>query len=332
MVKYSFGVIGGGKRYAELRRLLEADGQRVFSYGAEADAFSAAASTNVANLSDTAASPDAADAALQAALNAEIVILPLPLCGEDGFLNCSGRPLSIQEIFDRVQGFCIRKAARTGDPIPAAQNTASTHSARVLIAGLIPQKWIAEAERRGLALIDYMRREPLAVANASATAEAALQVTMEHLEEALAGKECLILGFGRIGKLLAHRLQGLSARVTVAARRREDRAWIRAYGYEALDIHTLSGNLSKFEIVYNTIPAPVLDQTPLAELPPDCLLIDLASKTGIDFPAAAELGLRTVWARGLPGHLLPRTAAAIIQNEIYEILRETIAPSAEKTG
>ena len=71
------------------------------------------------------------------------------------------------------------------------------------------------------------------MANAAATAEAAIQTAMERLEWTLLGTECLVLGFGRIGKLLSCRLQGLGAHVTAAARKPGDLAWIRAYGYSA---------------------------------------------------------------------------------------------------
>lgn len=287
MSKYSFGVTGGGRRYAELRRLLRMDGQRVFSYGAE--------------------EPESTSgSALDAALGAEIVILPLPLCGEDGFLNCSGRPLSIEEVLGRI----------------ANAHPAPDFTPPLLIAGMVPPACGAAAERRGITLIDCLQRESMTVANAALTAEAAIQTAMEETREALAGKECLILGFGRIGKLLAHRLRGLSVRVSAAARRREDLAWIRAYGFPALDIRDLSGDLDRFAMIFNTVPALVLDRPLLARISPECLLLDLASKAGIDFPAAADLGLRAVWARGLPGRVLPRSAAEVIRDEVYEILRE----------
>ena len=66
------------------------------------------------------------------------------------------------------------------------------------------------------------------MANAAATAEAAIQVAMERLDRTLLGMECLVLGFGRIGKLLCHRLHGLGARVSAAARRPADLAWVSA--------------------------------------------------------------------------------------------------------
>ena len=188
-----------------------------------------------------------------------------------------------------------------------------------ILAGQVRPQQRREAEALGLTVEDYFLREELAVANAAATAEGAVQVAMEHLDRTLLGLDCLVLGFGRIGKLLSRRLQGLGARVAAAARKPEDLAWIRALGYQALHIQRLEEHLGTFGAVFNTVPAPVLKGPLLAQLPPDCLLVDLASVRGI---AAEEKGPEVIWARSLPGRLAPRTAAAAIRDAVYYILTE----------
>lgn len=158
------------------------------------------------------------------------------------------------------------------------------------------------------------------------TAEGALQVAMEHLPVTLRGAECLVLGYGRIGKLLAHRLQGLGARVTVAARKYADLAWAEAYGCRALPISGLSGTLGRMQVIFNTVPSLILDRGLLSEAAPSCLCVELASRPGIDLEAAEELGLTAIWARGLPGKTAPVTAAAAIRDTLYHILEERGEP------
>jgi len=160
------------------------------------------------------------------------------------------------------------------------------------------------------------------VANAAATAEGTVQVILEHLERSLLGSQCLVLGFGRIGKLLCHRLTAMGTRVTAAARRPESLAWARAYGYETADIGRLEGNLGAFDVVVNTVPEPVFGADRLRELKPDCLCVDVASVQGIDLSAAEALGLECIWARGLPGKLMPKTAGAVIRDTVYTIIKE----------
>lgn len=90
----------------------------------------------------------------------------------------------------------------------------------------------------------------------------------------------LILGFGRIGKVLARKLAGLSAKVTCAARKDEDLAWIRAYGHMETNINAIGENLSEFDIIINTVPHLVLTEERLQYVKKDCLLVDLASNPG----------------------------------------------------
>lgn len=235
---------------------------------------------------------------LETVLETEIVILPLPLCRGEGVLNCEEGPVPTMELFRRL---------RPGQRVLAGQ-VQPEQRREALACGVVPE--------------DYFLREELTVANAAATAEAAIQVAMEHLDRSLLGMECLVLGYGRIGKLLSHRLRGLGAGVTVTARKPEDLAWIRAYGLRAMKTSELDGKLSAFGTVFNTVPSLVLKEALLSQLPESCLCVDLASVPGIDFAAAEEMGLSCVWARSLPGRLLPCTAAEVIRDAVYYILLE----------
>lgn len=229
------------------------------------------------------------------AASADVVILPLPLCKGDGVLNCEEGAVPTADLFRRL---------RPGQRI---------------LAGQIQPQQRQEAKALGLIVEDYFLREEVAVANAAATAEGAVQTAMERLDQTLLGMNCLVLGFGRIGKLLSHRLHGLGARITATARKPGDLAWIRAYGYQALETGKLDGNLSGFGAVFNTIPSPVLTGQLTAQLPRDCLCVDLASIRGIE---AEEDGPEVIWARSLPGRLMPRSAAAAIRDAVYYILLE----------
>lgn len=235
---------------------------------------------------------------LEQAASAEVIVLPLPLCKGDGVLNCQETPVPTAELFRLLTP---RQMVLAGQVLPAQQK---------------------EAEERGVTLVDYFRREEVTVSNAAITAEAAIQVALDHLDRTLLGMDCLVLGFGRIGKLLSYRLHGLGARVSAAARKPESRAWVRAFGWRALDPGDLDGNLSSFGAVFNTVPALLLDGELLAQLPAGCVCVDLASQPGIDVRAAQALGLDAVWARSLPGRMAPRAAAAVLRDAVYYILKE----------
>ena len=124
---------------------------------------------------------------LDHAASADVVILPLPLCRGDGVLNCEEGAVPTADLFRRLRP-CQR-----------------------ILAGQVRPQQRREAEELGLTVEDYFLREELAVANAAATAEGAVQTAMERLDRTLLGLDCLVLGFGRIGKLLSCRLHGLGA-------------------------------------------------------------------------------------------------------------------------
>ena len=76
-------------------------------------------------------------------------------------------------------------------------------------------------------------------------------------------------------------------------------------------------------MVVNTVPEPIFGEDRLRELKPGCLCVDVASVQGIDLNAAEALGLEGVWARGLPGKLMPKTAGAVIRDTVYTIIKRT---------
>ena len=189
---------------------------------------------------------------------ADCVIFPLPATGEGSLLNA---PLS-----DRRQ--------------PMAGILDLLQPEQMICAGMVGEELTAMAEDRGLSIHDYFRREEMAVANAVPTVEGALQIAMEELPITLHEARALVIGYGRVGKLMAHRLAALGARVSVAARKYSDLAWIEAYGYGVEHSDQLEGWLCAYDLVINTVPARVLDQDALEDLRAGCLVIDLASKPG----------------------------------------------------
>ena len=282
----NFWVVGGDMRQAKLAELLSADGHTVHTYALE----------ELGPLAGVHAAEDLGEAEL-----ADCVVLPLPAAGEGGRLNA---PLS-------------------GVAHPMEEVLAALRPGQVVCAGRVDPATAALAEGRGLTLHDYFTREELAVANAVPTAEGAIQIAMEELPITLHGARVLVIGYGRLGRALAPRLSALGARVSVAARKYAALAWAESFNWGTERIGQLAGWLCGYDLVVNTVPAPVLGEAELEELKPDCLVIDLASKPGgVDFAAAARLGRKVVWALSLPGKTAPVTAGRAIQTAIYNILSE----------
>ena len=169
----------------------------------------------------------------------------------------------------------------------------------------------------------YARREEYQIAIARLTAEGA--IALLRPETGLSGAHILLLGYGRIARLLARELQKAGALVTAAARSGEQRAWAEAEGIEALPLDALSGALDRFDVIIGTIPAPVLTEPLLALVRKDALLLELASAPGgIDAAAAHERGLRYIRARGLPAKYAPERAAVILRDAVYAAAAEPL--------
>ena len=160
-----------------------------------------------------------------------------------------------------------------------------------------------------LRLRNYYAPEAVQVMNAAITAEAAVCFAQAHRDRVLTASRVLLLGFGRIGQALAFRLRALGVEVTVYARRPESRALAAGMGCKAWA--ALPGRVSGFDLVFNTVPAPVLDAAP------DCLTIELASAPG-GFRDASGV----VPASGLPGKYAPRSAAEALFASVCDILRK----------
>ena len=180
---------------------------------------------------------------------------------------------------------------------------------------VVPPPWDPSAR--------YARREEYQIANAQLTAEGA--IALLRPETGLSGAHVLLLGYGRIARLLARELQKAGALVTAAARSAEQRAWAEAEGIEALPLDALSDALDRFDVIIGTIPAPVLTEPLLALVRKDALLLELASAPGgIDAAAAHERGLRYIRAPGLPAKYAPERAAVILRDAVYAAAAEPL--------
>lgn len=162
----------------------------------------------------------------------------------------------------------------------------------------------------GYRTLDLLRNDDYLAQNAWITAECALDVAMPYMTVTLRGCPVLILGWGRIGKCLAHLFNSIGANITVAARKEADRAMIRALGMKAADFE---GNLSDYRLIFNTVPAPVLRRSRMAQCRPDCVKIDLASRPGMEDD-------EVIHARGLPGIHVPESSGKLIAETLLNLL------------
>lgn len=233
----------------------------------------------------------------------DIIILPIPVSTDNSTLNT---PLYNEKIYlDKIV------------------NAVKPHS--IVFGGRISDSLKAALIDRGAEVYDYLNREELAVLNAMATAEGALETALANMPTIISGKNVLILGMGRIAKSLIRVLGGFGVQICAAARKCSDLAWAEVLGcrpvhIEKSDLYEACGDA---DIIFNTVPHLIMDKAHLQCCKKECLIIDLASGTGgTDFEGAAQLGIKAVHALSLPGKTAPVSSAMIIKQTITNILNE----------
>ncbi len=176
---------------------------------------------------------------------------------------------------------------------------------------------------KGLTIVNYLEREEFAVRNAVLTAEGVLPIIVNELPFAVYGTKILITGFGRIAGILAGYLVKMGARVTVACRRPEARAWAEILGCRAVDItdkNEFLTEISSSAVIINTVPADIFGDEEITAMGNGALYIELASSDGIN--GAVPENVKVITARGIPGKVSPVTAGEIIADTISAVLGE----------
>ncbi len=226
----------------------------------------------------------------------ERAVMPFPIAETDG---CAPAPLTDQRL--EMSAMC--------ELIAPKATVYATKPGPVLIEYIL---------KKGCTRIDFMDSEAFAVRNAVPSAEGGIHALMSRAERTIDDSDCLIVGYGRIGRALALRLRGLGARVTVAARSDAARANARNDGCRAVPIGWMKEpHACRFFI--NTVPDRVIDRAMLAALPTGALALDLASAPfGFDLEEARALGVVAWREPGLPGRYSPETAAAVMLTLIEE--------------
>lgn len=162
---------------------------------------------------------------------------------------------------------------------------------------------------------DLLEDEVYLARNARITAYGAIEVAQRLLPVTWEDCPVLILGGGRIGKCLAQLLKGLGAQPVIAVRRENQRAMLDALGYETEMIGFPAYILSRFRVIFNTVPAPVLTRDALKYCKEECLKIELASMSGLE-------GDDIISARGLPGVCAPESSGRLIARTVLRLCAE----------
>ena len=281
----NLSIIGGDLRYVKLANMLSKDGIKISTYGLNHKEI--IENKNISKCTT-----------LDEILNKnEIVLLPLPLTKNNVIINStfSENELKIKDLIYKIKN-------------------------KKVIAGNIKEDIEKILSLNNNEVIDLMKIEELTILNTIPTAEGTLQIAIEKTDKTIYDSNVLILGFGRVGKTVANRFYGVGANVYCEARKEEDLALIKTFGYRELNLLNLKDNLMKFDIIINTIPAKILGKEEIRSIKTNCLIIDLASLPGgVSEEAKDILKERYIHALALPGKVAPTSSAVYIRKVLYNI-------------
>lgn len=167
--------------------------------------------------------------------------------------------------------------------------------------------------------IDYGALDSYSLLNAVPTAEGAIKLAIERTPFTLWRSRVLVIGCGRVGKILAARLAALGCNVTVSARKSADFAMLDTLGIKHINTETLNRSPLEYDIIFNTVDVRVIDDAALSRCTAE-LIIDLSSKGGLDLSAAKSHGIEAFMAPGLPGITAPRTAGEILADTALQLI------------
>lgn len=285
----SISVIGGDLRSIKLIELLSQERKKIYTYGFDlADEF-----IDNKNIIQCKTYKDAIS-------KSNVIIAPIPFSSDrkNLLMTFSEDKILISEFLKNIDG-------------------------KIVLGGNFSEEVRNDFDNRNVKYIDLIKREEFSVLNAISTAEGTIEIILRETQRTLHGSKVLVMGFGRVGKVLSDKLAGIGAKVFCEARKNEDIAWIKAYGYNPIELKELDKYIGDFEIIVNTIPFEVLDSDKLDLVKKDVLLIDLASNPGgIDRKTAKDKKLKLIWALSLPGKVAPITSAEFIKETLDNVLEE----------
>lgn len=279
----NISIIGGDLRIVKLVDMLNADGYNVYTYGLE--------QANIDDIQKCKSIEEVSE-------KSDIIVSSIPFTSDGVNVNTpfSKNKISIEEVAKYIKG-------------------------KTFIAGRIEEELYQKFSETKV--IDLLKREELTVLNTIATAEGTIQIAMEESTKTLHGSKILVMGFGRVSKILSNMLKGIGAEVYCETRTTVNCAWIKAYGYNPILLDELDEELNKFDVIINTIPHIILNKERLKKVKKDCIIMDIASNPGgVDRNSAKELGIKMIWALSLPGRVAPITSAEFIKETLENIIKD----------
>ena len=233
--------------------------------------------------------------ALSETVRTDIVVLPIPSFDKNGILNGTD-DLSAEALFS------------------------SLPCSSIIFGAKLSYLHRHIAKEYGHKLFDYGENERFNMYNAIPTAEGAILIAMESSENTVHNSHYVVIGYGRIGKILSKNLKSLGGCVTVVSRNEKSLALAECEGFNTVSMKDFCQSPITCDICFNTVPTVVLNEEQIKYW--SCsMYIELASSPGgLSKDAKKSLNERYISALSLPGKYFPQTSGMIIYKTITDMI------------
>ncbi len=218
-----------------------------------------------------------------------VIILPLPFSrdGENINIDKNYKGMSVDELLSHI---------KKGDKI---------------IGGMLSEDFKSQAEKCGAQCFDYYS-EDMIEENAELTADAVFDVLSDRDIDIFKMKTA-VTGFGRTAKALAKRLYEKGVDFSVAARSEKAKTDAVSMNYKYVKLSDFTQEINEFDIIINTVPALILNESLLRKAKSNAIIVDIASAPfGVEESVARKCPLTLIRALGLPGKYYPEKAGELI--------------------
>ncbi len=165
--------------------------------------------------------------------------------------------------------------------------------------------------------VDIMKLDGFAYLNAVPTAEGAIAYAIDNTPFTLWKSRVLVIGNGRVAKVLISRLEAFRCLITVSARKFKDFALLDTENIKYIDTSKVKETAGSFDIIFNTVDARLFGSP--GELQ-NALLIDLSSMGCLDFSQVEGCAAKAVKLPALPGKTAPETAGKIYADTLKTVI------------
>lgn len=169
--------------------------------------------------------------------------------------------------------------------------------------------------------VNYLKLDSFSVLNAVPTAEGAIAKAISDIPFCLWQSKVLVIGYGRVAKILADRLLAFKCKLTVSARKPTDFAFLDAGGIGRIHTREAPEKAKNFDIIFNTVDVDIFGEKDFENLK-NLYLYDLSTKGCINFEKAEAFGIKALKLPAIPAKTAPKSAAKIIVQTTNQLIGE----------